>query len=80
MTIAVKPPNVVYFDQHLGAAHSKRWLKYAFSCFGGKMEKSKKIEAKLSKKNVLFEFAPRHWSRVLFPEKLVYTHTPLTSV
>ena len=20
---------VVYFDQHLGAAHSKRWLKYA---------------------------------------------------
>ena len=22
--------SVVYFDQHLGAEHSKRWLKYAF--------------------------------------------------
>ena len=22
---------VVYFDQHLGAAHHKRWSKYAFS-------------------------------------------------
>ena len=24
---------VVYFDQSLGAAHSKRWLKSAFMCF-----------------------------------------------
>ena len=24
---------VVYFDQHLGAPHSKCWLKYSFSHF-----------------------------------------------
>ena len=26
-------PNVIYFDQRLGAAHSKCWLKYAFLAF-----------------------------------------------
>ena len=29
----LKTLSVVYFDQRLGAAHSKRWLKYAFSTF-----------------------------------------------
>ena len=27
------PHPVVYFNQHLGAAHPKGWLKYAFSMF-----------------------------------------------
>ena len=26
-------PNIVYFDQRLGAAHSKRWSKKSFSAF-----------------------------------------------
>ena len=29
----LKPLAVVYFDQYLGAGHSKCWLKYAFSMF-----------------------------------------------
>ena len=34
---------VVYFDQCLGAAHSKHWLKYSFSMFFVlKAEKCKK--------------------------------------
>ena len=28
-----KPAFVVYFDQHLGTAHFKHWLKYAFLIF-----------------------------------------------
>ena len=44
---------VVYFDQLLSAAHSKYWSKYVFSMFfmqkSENGEKSKKIEAKLSK-------------------------------
>ena len=50
---------VVYFDQHLDAAHSKCWSKYAFLHFLQKIKKrkqSKKIEAKSSPK--FFEFAP----------------------
>ena len=34
---------VVYFDQHLGAAHSKCWWKYAFTLF---YMKKAAIEAK----------------------------------
>ena len=45
---------VVYVDQCLGAAHSKRWLKYAFSIFCAeklkKMQKSKKFAAEFGKK------------------------------
>ena len=41
----------MYFDQRLGAVHSKHWLKNAFSHFSHKKikkeEKSKKIEAAL---------------------------------
>ena len=44
---------VVYFDQHLSAAHSKRCLKYTFSTFfvqkAEKGTKSKKIKAKFCK-------------------------------
>ena len=47
---------VVYFDQLLGAAHSKYWLKYALSRFFVQQiwqkEKSMKFYAKLSKKCV----------------------------
>ena len=28
--LANEPSNVAYFDQHLGAAHYKRWSRYAF--------------------------------------------------
>ena len=46
--------SVVYFDQHLGAAHSKHWSKYAFVTFllkiAKKMQKRKKFAAKFSKK------------------------------
>ena len=55
---------VVYFDQHLGAAHSKLWSKYAFLTFlrtnsleeEKKGEKSKKFAAQqnLSKKCFVF--------------------------
>ena len=45
---------VVYFEQHLGAAHSECWSKYAFSAFVGdkaeKSRKSKKFVAKSNKK------------------------------
>ena len=29
----IKYMSVVYFDQHLGAVHSKHWSKYAFFMF-----------------------------------------------
>ena len=44
---------VVYFDQHLGAAHSECWPKYVFSRF---------FVQKLAKK-YFFKFAPRSWLR-----------------
>ena len=34
-----EPWTVVFFDQHLGAAHSKHWSKYAFQCFSHKKQK-----------------------------------------
>ena len=40
---------VVYFDQHLGAAHSKYWSKYAFSAEKAEKKNGKKIEAKFRK-------------------------------
>ena len=44
---------VVYFNQHLGAAHFQRWLKYEyFTFFAQKPEKRKKkqkVEAKWRK-------------------------------
>ena len=33
------------------------------------MQKSKKFAAKFNKKMFFFKFAPKHWSKVLFPEK-----------
>ena len=44
---------VVYFDQCLGAAHSKRWSKLSFSGFLlQKPKKSKKFAENFSKKQV----------------------------
>ena len=63
---------VVYFNQQLGAAHPKRWLKYTFLTLlttkSKKGQKSKKLAAKFSKKNCFFKFAPKRWSNVLFPK------------
>ena len=60
---------VVYFDQGLGAAYSKRWLKNVFFMFfcmkNVKRRKNKKNEAK----NVFWGLEPNRWSKVLFPEK-----------
>ena len=40
--------SVVYFNQHLGAAQSKDWSKYAFSTFFvSKVEKLRKTLAKM---------------------------------
>ena len=58
---------VVYFDQNLAAAHSKRWLEHAFLCFlHQKVEKEKNMEnaAKWGAKCV-FGLAPISWLRVL---------------
>ena len=51
-SLSVKP-FVVYFDQFLGAAHPKSWLKSSFSAKKAeKREKSKKFAAKFIKKHV----------------------------
>ena len=49
----LKGPSVVYFNQGLGATHSKRWLKQSFSAFFVlKTKKSKKFAAKFCKKQI----------------------------
>ena len=64
---------VIYFIKFFGAAHSKHWLKYAFSTFV--MQKSWKREEKVVNlmqnfsKKVFFYFAPECWSRVFFQAK-----------
>ena len=63
LVILIHSKIVVFFDQHLGAVHSKCWSKYAFF-------KSKKIVAKVSRK-CIFEFAPKPWWRVLILDKPV---------
>ena len=48
-------PYVVYFNQCLGAAHSKCWCKYAFFIFcrkNVKMKKNKEKQAKMRQKRV----------------------------
>ena len=45
---------VVYLDQHLGAAHSKCWLKYAFLTFCAK--KLKKEEQEMISLQEMAEF------------------------
>ena len=58
-------PPVVYFDQLLGAAHSKRWSKYAFSTFFSLKAEKRKIERNLqqnSAKNRFSKFALKRWS------------------
>ena len=63
----------VYFDHHLGAAHSKHWSKYAFSTFFSKKlkkeEKERKFLQNLAKKCFL-KFALERWLIILFPENL----------
>ena len=65
--------------QHLVAAHPKCWSKYAFSIFLQKNlkreEKARKLRQNLSKK-LCFEFAPKYWLRVFFPEKNIFTPQP----
>ena len=39
--------DVVYFDQHLGAAHSKLWPKYAFYVFQMKNVNKEEKEGKM---------------------------------
>ena len=55
------PTHVVYFNQHLGAAHSKCWSKYVFLAFfvlkSYENAKSKKFAAKFSKKQA---FSPKN--------------------
>ena len=53
MFIFLHAPAVVYFDQHLGSAHSKCWLNHAFSMFlHKKCKKGKKARKNLRKWNV----------------------------
>ena len=64
----------VYFDHRLGAAHSKRWLKYAFSkiCCAKKLEnveKARKLLQNLAK-NCFFKVAPKCWSKVFWEKTL----------
>ena len=55
---------VVYFVQPLGAAHSKRCSKYAFSMFVCKKAKKEKKQprhwGKFGKKSGFFKFPPEH--------------------
>ena len=64
---------VVFFDQRLGAAHPKRCRSSHFQHFCAKKLKkclkSFQFAAKISKKNVFFEFAKKPWSTVLFLRK-----------
>ena len=56
--------SVVYFDQCLGAAHSKRWLKSPFSVF------LKETDAKMMQKfafSALFPNAGRHKNASIAP-------------
>ena len=56
----MEKPFVVYFDQCLVAEHSKHWSKNANCTFFAKNIKTEeKFEAKLSKKNIFFESAPK---------------------
>ena len=51
--------SVVYFDQHLGAAHSKRWSKKSFSAFFVlKSLKKQEICSKILQNTHFFKFAP----------------------
>ena len=63
---------VVYFDQRLGAVHANRWSKSSFSAKKAeKMRKKQDSCSKIHQKTCFFEFALKHWSRVLFPKKLI---------
>ena len=62
--------SVVYFDQQLGAAHSKPWLKYAFLTFLGlkakKTKKCKNVEKTMREKLYSGDYclacaAPKRW-------------------
>ena len=66
---------VVYFDQHLGATHSKCWSKKSFSAFlPQKPLKKQEICSKFQQKTGIFKFAPERWSTVLFSKKRFFWH------
>ena len=58
---------VVYFNQRLGAAHSKRLWKESISTF--LLQKTFKKARNFSKKQFFFKFGPKCWSSVLFPNE-----------
>ena len=58
---------VVYFDQRLGAA--QKHFQLFLSLKAKKMQKKKEFAAKFSKKS-FFLFAPKCWSKVLFPKNI----------
>ena len=60
---------VVNFDQRLGVAHSKRWLKYVLNILVLKRRKGKKSKMQNLEKICSFKFAPEPWPSVLIPEK-----------
>ena len=71
--IALITLDVVYFDQLLGAEHPKSWSKSSFLCKKAeKMRKKQEICTKIYQKTHFFEFAPKRWSRVLFPKNSIF--------
>ena len=59
--------SVAYFDQHLGAVHSKPWLKSSFFMF-----LCRKLKKTL--KSGVSYIATKRWSSVLFTEKTFFSH------
>ena len=55
--------SVEYFDQRLGAAHSKRWSKESFSAFFvlKSFKKARHLQQNFAK-NTFFKFASKRWS------------------
>ena len=70
--------SVVYFDQHLGAAHPNADQNMLFWHFlSKKAEKGRKRKKKHENwckiQHYIFLIAPERWSRVLFQEKIFFS-------
>ena len=62
--------DVVYFNQRLGAALVDI---FNFSVFNGKkLKKARNLHQNFAK-NTFFGFAPKPWSKVLFPKKQLFS-------
>ena len=62
-----------YYFKSAVRLHLKHWSKYSFSAFFVlKAKKHKKVK-NLVPKNGFFKFAPKCWSRVLFPKKQIFS-------